>query len=136
MAYNVPGECRNGHDREESYRSSADRLVCRTCAQESRERVYARPDYRERKKVYAQRAVKRLRERVYNLLGWECVRCGFDDPRALQLDHIDGGGCIEMAEIGTPGIQRRVLLFPEDYQILCANCNWIKRFENGEVRGN
>jgi len=21
----------------------------------------------------------------------------------------------------------------EEYQVLCANCNWIKRFENSEV---
>ena len=79
--------------------------------------------------------VQRLREVVIGLLGSKCARCGFDDPRALQIDHVNGGGTKEIRKIGTYGIMRRIRdNGAEGYQLLCANCNWIKRVENREVR--
>lgn len=66
------------------------------------------------------------------ILGAKCVRCGFTDVRALQIDHINGGGSVELKGSCT---HRQLLLIrknPEKYQILCANCNWIKRSENHE----
>src|SRR5689334_14993068 len=33
-----------------------------------------------------------LREALFALLGRKCARCGFDDIRALQIDHVDGKG--------------------------------------------
>ena len=68
-------------------------------------------------------------------LGGKCVKCGFSDVRALQIDHISGGGNKEYKKHGGMyGVYKNVLLEPEKYQLLCANCNWIKRFENKEVR--
>lgn len=32
------------------------------------------------------------RSKVFDMLGRQCVKCGFDDIRALQIDHIHGGG--------------------------------------------
>ena len=63
------------------------------------------------------------------LLGEKCSRCGFDDIRALQIDHINAGGSQEFKKLGQGGVYRKVLTSPEDYQCLCANCNWIKRSE-------
>lgn len=74
----------------------------------------------------------RLRVRALSALGDVCVRCGFDDPRALQIDHIDGGGTSERRKIGTYGIWHRVVDGEPGYQLLCANCNWIKRAEMDE----
>ncbi len=79
---------------------------------------------------------RRVRQRLLDRYGRACSRCGFDDERALQLDHINGGGRVEQKAIGVYGIYRRALLAPDgEYQILCANCNWIKRAENKEARG-
>lgn len=76
---------------------------------------------------------RRLREQVFDLFGKRCVRCGFNDERALQLDHINGGGVREAKRLGGPkGVWRNSLENPDKYQILCANCNWIKRRENKE----
>ena len=75
---------------------------------------------------------RRLRRKVLNLLGDQCGRCGFSDERALQIDHRDGGGRQEHAEIGARGIMTACLRDPAPYQLLCANCNWIKRAENEE----
>jgi hypothetical protein len=77
------------------------------------------------------------RAAVLDLLGCQCVRCGFDDVRALQIDHVNGGGTAEYKLLGNQSAKfyQRVLEHPDDYQVLCANCNWIKKHENKEVCG-
>ena len=82
----------------------------------------------------------RLREELFSILGCSCARCGFDDKRALQLDHRQGGGGSHRKSMpsGTSYL-RRLATLPNDeirslLQILCANCNTIKRIENGEHR--
>ena len=74
-------------------------------------------------------------------MGGKCVRCGFSDPRALQIDHINGGGSKERKERGFNGNFHRHVLKSfinkeNKYQLLCANCNWIKRVENNESKFN
>ena len=34
------------------------------------------------------RTYQRSRDRAFEVLGRACVRCGFADPRALQIDHV------------------------------------------------
>lgn len=71
-------------------------------------------------------------------MGGCCVRCGFSDERALQVDHIHGGGSQAIKNglnTGTARYYREVLANPDKYQLLCANCNWIKRAENNEAVG-
>lgn len=76
------------------------------------------------------------RENLLNLLGNVCCKCGFSDKRALQIDHIHGGGIKERKLYNTKDYHRIVLKSLENkenkYQLLCANCNWIKRYENRE----
>lgn len=64
-----------------------------------------------------------------------CVICGFDDFRALQIDHIDGGGSKHYKELGGKDLYvwLRQQEYPHGFQVLCANCNWIKRFTNNEM---
>jgi hypothetical protein len=63
---------------------------------------------------------------------------GCSDIRTLQVDHKQGGGHKEITKISTRGIYWKIIKNPEEarkiYQVLCANCNWIKRHENGESR--
>src|SRR6267378_5501639 len=77
---------------------------------------------------------KRLRKAALIVLGDKCVRCGFDDDRALQIDHVNGGGRADHVKRGPRAIYKEALSNPGSgkYQILCANCNWIKRAENNE----
>lgn len=68
-----------------------------------------------------------------------CVKCGFSDDRALSLDHINGGGNKERRQTGVMGgiTFYRILKkqgFPEGYQTLCMNCQFIKRHENNELK--
>ncbi len=81
---------------------------------------------------------QRIKNSIFALLGDECVHCGFKDRRALQVDHINGGGSKERkSKGGTYGFQfmvKQITSGRKDYQILCANCNWIKRTVKNENR--
>lgn len=84
------------------------------------------------------KSINKSRKIVLELLGGKCKKCGFSDIRALQLDHINGGGNKEYKKLGNYAVYRRIIKnfsFEKlHYQILCANCNWIKRYENKEIR--
>jgi len=93
-----------------------------------------------RKQQHAERnktriSAERTRTRALMLLGGKCEVCGINDSRCLQIDHIAGGAYREPKQIrsGT-GLNREVLRNPFRFQLLCANHNWIKRFENKEAR--
>lgn len=78
----------------------------------------------------------RRRTLVLERLGDECARCGFADRRALHIDHIHGGGRKHRGEVGSRFLKSLVELSDADllvhFQLLCANCNTIKAYENGE----
>lgn len=83
--------------------------------------------------------LRNLRKSVVEALGGKCVRCGFDDIRALQIDHVNGGGVKELRNKTYKGsyhsnVLKSFLAKENKYQLLCANCNWIKRVENNEIR--
>ena len=67
------------------------------------------------------------------MLGGKCVRCGFSDWRALCFDHINGDGNKERTFKSSHTTLRRVLKGRiEGIQLLCYNCNQIKKIENNE----
>lgn len=78
-----------------------------------------------------------LKMKCFYALGGICKRCGFNDHRALQIDHVNGKGTIERknTRIGGGSWYHHVLknIGSGYYQLLCANCNWIKRHENQET---
>lgn len=92
----------------------------------------------EATKAYRLEWRRKQRAKVISALGQCCVRCGFSDVRALQIDHVNGGGNAERYSLGSPNkLYRKILINGADgYQLLCANCNWIKRHENQEYRMN
>jgi len=69
------------------------------------------------------------------LLGHECVKCGYSDKRALQIDHIHGGGVRDRKKaVSDTAYYKHILeVGAIEFQILCANCNFIKRLEDKEV---
>ena len=54
----------------------------------------------------------------------------------MPLDHVNGGGFAEYRKYnGYSRLYKKILGDTEGrYQLLCANCNWIKRYENNEVK--
>ncbi len=79
-----------------------------------------------------------FRNEILEKLGGKCAICGFSDRRALQIDHINGGGTREMIEKSRSSyahyknVIASIAAGENKYQLLCANCNWIKRYENNE----
>lgn len=63
------------------------------------------------------------------------MRCGFDDARALQVDHVNGGGKWVDPYRSTAAFYKKVVDNPDAYQLLCANCNAIKKHEQSEMFG-
>jgi hypothetical protein len=66
-----------------------------------------------------------------------CKQCGFSDLRALSIDHINGGGLKHRRLLGISGgsgfyhwLKRNN--YPEGYQVLCMNCQYIKKETNKE----
>lgn len=99
------------------------------------------PEYREKLRASARKSVTRgrekLRREIFEILGSRCTRCGFSDVRAIQVDHINGGGRKEIASFGNQIYRYYKYLLSylkEDnknkYQLLCANCNLIKAWED------
>jgi hypothetical protein len=62
---------------------------------------------------------------------------GCTDTRCLQIDHVKGNGAQarkHSSEHGTVFYRKVLTTVPgEEYQLLCANCNWIKRAVNREL---
>lgn len=85
------------------------------------------PDkYREQ----SRKAKRKIKAAVFDMYGRECAMCGFDDIRALSLDHVLNNGSKERAKLGERGVYYRALEgHPEEYQTLCMNCQFIKRVE-------
>lgn len=70
-----------------------------------------------------------------------CVKCGFNDIRALTLDHINGDGCEKRREIKIKGgvILYKYLkenFYPKGYQTLCMCCQFLKKEKNGEYNSS
>jgi len=82
---------------------------------------------------YGSKRDKLLRAHAIEKLGGKCTQCGFDDARALQFDHVNSDGK-EDRKLG-PGQRYMKILRDtgDNFQLLCANCNWIKKFEKKEV---
>ena len=117
---------------------------------------YCRKHYRQlpevkkrenkRTRIYAKENVLLLKRRVKNhqikirnklLLHYsdgtlKCAKCGFDDVRALEIDHINNDGNKDRKKYGRKAYCFYIDLakkLPEGYQVLCKNCNWIKYIE-------
>ncbi len=80
----------------------------------------------------------RLKRDVFSHYGsGVCAVCGFSDIRALQLDHVNHDGADQRRLVGRVRTAAGTTFYrwlrrtgyPSGYQILCANCNWIKEWE-------
>ena len=80
----------------------------------------------------------KLREAVFHILGHTCRICGQFDKRLLQFDHINGGGKKEQRlHRYVNNYLQYLIANPEEtkkrIQVLCANCNWLKRYSLPEI---
>ena len=115
-----PG-CKQTYKTEDFYVNIArsDNLTsyCKTCHN-------VEGDIRERK----------LRAEILERYGAVCNRCGIADPEMLHVGHVNyGGGNQRKTAAHYQEYYRTLLTLPhEELEIQCANCNFIKMYEEGE----
>jgi len=109
---------------------------CKSCQLAANAAIEKDP---EKIKGYKDTYRKKVKAKVQALLGNKCNHCGYnEDPRALQVDHIKANHGISQNSNKRSGRGLYVAIlngeFPlEDFQLLCARCNWVKRYENNEI---
>ena len=72
------------------------------------------------------------------MLGGRCVTCGMNDYRILQFDHINGNGHSHRKTFNSVAhFYKNIIEEKGDgIQLLCPNCNWLKRLEEHPTKGN
>jgi hypothetical protein len=85
--------------------------------------------------------VQELKDIVFEAYGgYRCSCCGESTHEFLQLDHVNNDGAEHRKSVfggRKTGSGRTLYLwiirneFPGIFQVLCANCNWGKRMNNG-----
>ena len=102
-----------------------------------------RKDNKERYTAYHRKYKRELRREVLTHYGNDicaCVICGETNIFCLSIDHIDGGGYAHRKSKGMImwggniyGYLRKEG-YPQGYQTLCMNCQWIKwAIQRGDV---
>jgi hypothetical protein len=124
--------------RKAAYWKNRDNLDFKIKQRESSRKTYLK--YRDRKLKQGRERWEKYRKELLQIIGGGiCVKCGFSDWRALQIDHIGGGGRKELENnklTRSPLTYKKLILSNKNnYQVLCANCNWIKRYEKMECKG-
>lgn len=108
------------------HREQQKRLMAEWC------RNHREDQNRKRTIWQRDRRIKTRRE-ILQLLGGKCAQCGYQGP-ALQIDHVRNNGSEERrANIHLAHYQYYMMILEKikagsrDYQVLCANCNWLKQ---------
>ena len=78
----------------------------------------------------------RLKHAVYQAYGGKCTCCGETEPLFLTLDHVHGNGYdhrLTGKSCRGDMLYRWIIEndFPDDFQVLCMNCNWGSGRNNG-----
>jgi len=114
-----------GKDKPES-----GKKTCAKCLKRINE-WYSSSEYKER--------YKEVRKQQYDIViayyGGKCNNCGEQNPLALTLDHINNDGNQHRKRLNKygSGFYKWVIDndFPDDLQLLCANCNLMKHRNGG-----
>ena len=147
MPYRDPAKAAESHKRYREKHREQLREQDRALYQKNREELLRKGKiYREKNKE-TRNAVdrvssfdrrKKIRHAALDHLGGKCVRCGFSDWRGLQIDHVNGNGTKERTDKKSFSAYYKRVMETEPntvYQVLCANCNQIKRYERMEGCG-
>lgn len=106
-------------------------LLCPNCNHRKRLNASAGPTTAA--SGYTRKYAIRLRREAILFLGGVCKTCNEDDTDVLCVDHKAGRG--RQARLtcgGSNATYKDVPENPRKYQLLCHNCNWVKRHENQE----
>ncbi|MBA7584258.1 hypothetical protein ES708_26211 [subsurface metagenome] len=94
-----------------------------------------RQEHKEESRQYHRDWIHNLKQKILTHYGngkLACVKCGFSDISALTIDHISGDGNKHRRDISSHGGASfykwlKKNNYPEGYQTLCMNCQFIKK---------
>ena len=107
---------------------------CRECSKKF-DKIYYKNNKNKfnkyRRKMHRENKIKDLFH--YSNGTMSCVKCGYSDIRALEIDHINNDGAEHRKKVGSSwDFYLRLIKndYPEGYQVLCRNCNWLKNLDH------
>ena len=121
-------DCKNKYHRK-SYKDS---WYLTSRKNYSKNQIKLREYQKELRKINKEKVIKH-----YSNNTMKCCHCGNSDLRVLSIDHINGNGYEHRKKVhsGSPFYQWIIQNdYPKGFQVLCMNCQFIKRYENGEIR--
>lgn len=80
----------------------------------------------EKVREYHKAEYERLRRNMRRLFGSKCAYCGCDDPRILELNHVNGKGAEDRRKRSMHHIIRDILNGKRnrnDFELTCSLCN-------------
>lgn len=124
--------------RQQQLRAVTDpkKIAKRARGRAAYEKEYQSADLREARRLKGLENRAKARQEVLHVLGGCCVQCGANDPRALHVDHVNGDGHIHRRRFSCAySVYRDITKNAHTgaYQLLCANCNTVKRLVNNET---
>jgi hypothetical protein len=106
---------------------------CKVCAVAVKREQYRKNAESIKARIRWHRSSARMD--VLGAYGGKCKCCGETEEKLLAVDHVHNNGAEHRKEKGMRGasfyrwIRRQG--YPDDYQILCCNCNWGKYRNKG-----
>jgi len=112
-------KCKKCGDMFKAVRSDAKH--CLKCHRKRISDWSKRPENVDRKLL----RYKLLRKAVIDGYGGKCDCCGEKQIEFLAIDHVNGGGQKERKTKSIGQIMKKIIRedFPEEYRVLCHNCN-------------
>lgn len=75
---------------------------------------------------------------IYSNGTMKCVNCGCDEIDCLSIDHVNNDGYLQRKNKSCSGFYFYQWIknngYPEEFQVLCRNCNWKKRMNNSKYK--
>lgn len=110
--------------------------ICKKCKSKEGKIYRSKPGIKQHESDQHKKRLKYLKDIVYQAYGgYICKCCGEKEIKFLSIDHIDGQGNKKRKELYGAGITfYRWLIknnFPSRFQILCMNCQFGRKFNNG-----
>jgi hypothetical protein len=89
-------------------------------------------NHKEERRLASKRNRLKNRTLILNHYGNACARCGITDSRILDLNHINRNGAEERRKYNRINLNSIVINsgYPDTYNLLCRNCNWIDYLES------
>lgn len=117
---------------EFSTRRGSPNTICKLC------RSVASRLIKYRRALRGELPTNKYKVLVFNHYGTKCIGCGMSDLRCLSIDHINGDGNVHRRKLKSQGgsmFYRWIVRqgFPNWLQVLCMNCQFIKRHEHLEL---